>query len=53
MNHSSKKIARIAGLLYLVKAKKFINIIAAVGALLIISGFVLLKLNMLPVRYQY
>lgn len=35
-----------------VRTQKYINIIAAVGTLLIISVLVLLKLNMLPVRYQ-
>ena len=34
------------------KAQKFINIIAAIGTVLIILLLVLLKLNMLPVRYQ-
>jgi len=35
-----------------VKAEKFINIIAAIGTLLMISLLLLLKMNMLPVRYQ-
>ncbi|HEY5823174.1 MAG TPA: VanZ family protein [Cyclobacteriaceae bacterium] len=35
-----------------VKAQKFINTIAAVGTVLMISLLLLLKLNMLPVRYQ-
>jgi glycopeptide antibiotics resistance protein len=35
-----------------VKAQKFINIIAAIGTVLIISLLFLLKMNMLPVRYQ-
>ena len=35
-----------------VKAQKFINIIAAIGTVLMISLLVLLKMNMLPVRYQ-
>jgi glycopeptide antibiotics resistance protein len=35
-----------------VKAQKLINIIAAIGTVLIILFFVLLKMNMLPVRYQ-
>lgn len=35
-----------------VKAQKFINIIAATGTILIILLLVLLKMNMLPVRYQ-
>jgi len=35
-----------------VKAQKFINIIAAIGTVLIILFLVLLKMNMLPVRYQ-
>ena len=34
------------------KAQKFINIIAATGTVLMISLLLLLKLNMLPVRYQ-
>jgi glycopeptide antibiotics resistance protein len=34
------------------KAQKFINIIAAMGTVLMISLLVLLKLNMLPIRYQ-
>ena len=33
-------------------AQKFINIIATIGTVLIISLLILLKLNMLPVRYQ-
>jgi glycopeptide antibiotics resistance protein len=35
-----------------VKAQKFINIIAAIGTALMISLLLLLKMNMLPVRYQ-
>ena len=35
-----------------VKAQKFINIVAATGTVLMISLLVLLKLKMLPVRYQ-
>jgi glycopeptide antibiotics resistance protein len=35
-----------------VKAQKFVNIIAAIGTILVISLLVLLKMNMLPVRYQ-
>ena len=35
-----------------VKAQKFINIIAATGTVLMILLLVLLKMNMLPVRYQ-
>jgi glycopeptide antibiotics resistance protein len=35
-----------------VKAQKFINIIAATGTALMILLLVLLKLNMLPIRYQ-
>ena len=35
-----------------VKAQKFINIIALIGTALIIVLLVLLKMNMLPVRYQ-
>jgi glycopeptide antibiotics resistance protein len=35
-----------------VKAQKFINVIAATGTVLMILLLVLLKLNMLPVRYQ-
>ena len=35
-----------------VKAQKLINIIAAIGTVLIISLLSLLRLNMLPVRYQ-
>lgn len=34
------------------KAQKFINIIAAIGTVLMTSLLLLLKLNMLPVRYQ-
>ena len=34
------------------KTQKFINIIAVTGTVLIISLLLLLKLNMLPVRYQ-
>ena len=35
-----------------VKAQKFINIIAAIATVLMILLLVLLKMNMLPVRYQ-
>jgi glycopeptide antibiotics resistance protein len=35
-----------------VRAQKFINIIAAVGTVLMISLLLLLKMNMLPIRYQ-
>lgn len=35
-----------------VKAQKLINIIAATGTVLMISLLLLLKLNMLPIRYQ-
>jgi len=35
-----------------VKAQKFITIIAAIGTALMISLLLLLKLNMLPIRYQ-
>ena len=35
-----------------VKAKKIINIVAAIGTVLMISLLLLLKMNMLPVRYQ-
>lgn len=35
-----------------VKSQKFITIIAAIGTVLMISLLLLLKLNMLPVRYQ-
>ena len=35
-----------------VKAQKFINIIATIGTVLMISLLLLLKMNMLPVRYQ-
>lgn len=35
-----------------VRAQKFINIIAAIGTVLMISLLLLLKMNMLPVRYQ-
>lgn len=35
-----------------IKAQKFINIIAAIGTALMISLLLLLKLNMLPIRYQ-
>jgi glycopeptide antibiotics resistance protein len=34
------------------KALKFINIIAAIGTVLMITLLVLLKMNLLPVRYQ-
>jgi glycopeptide antibiotics resistance protein len=35
-----------------IKAQKFINVVAAIGTVLVISLLLLLKLNMLPVRYQ-
>jgi glycopeptide antibiotics resistance protein len=35
-----------------VKAQKFINIIAGIGTVLIVALLVLLKMNMLPIRYQ-
>jgi glycopeptide antibiotics resistance protein len=35
-----------------VKAQKFINIIATIGSIIMISLLFLLKMNMLPVRYQ-
>lgn len=35
-----------------VREQKFINIISAIGTILIISLLLLLKLNMLPIRYQ-
>ena len=35
-----------------VKAQKFINVIAVVGSALMIIFLLLLKLNMLPIRYQ-
>lgn len=35
-----------------VKAQKFINIIAATGTVLLVLLLVLLKMNLLPVRYQ-
>jgi glycopeptide antibiotics resistance protein len=35
-----------------IKAQKFVNIIATIGTLLMISLLFLLKMNMLPVRYQ-
>ena len=35
-----------------VKAQKFVNIIAAIGTVLMISLLLLLKMNKLPVRYQ-
>ena len=35
-----------------VKTQKFINIIAAIGTVLMILLLLLLKMNMLPVRYQ-
>ncbi len=35
-----------------VKTQKFINIIAAIGTVLMISLLLLLKMNLLPVRYQ-
>jgi glycopeptide antibiotics resistance protein len=34
------------------KTQKFINIIAAIGTVLMIALLLLLKLNMLPIRYQ-
>lgn len=35
-----------------VRSHKFINIVAAIATVLIVSLLVLLKLNMLPIRYQ-
>lgn len=35
-----------------VKAQNFINIIAAAGTVIMVLFFVLLKMNMLPIRYQ-
>ena len=35
-----------------IRAEKFINIIAAIGTVVMISMLFLLKMNMLPVRYQ-
>ena len=35
-----------------VRTQKFITIIAAIGTALMISLLLLLKLNMLPIRYQ-
>ena len=35
-----------------VKAQEFINIIAVIGTVLMISLLLLLKMNMLPIRYQ-
>jgi glycopeptide antibiotics resistance protein len=35
-----------------IKAQKFMNIIAAIGTVLIILLLLLLKMNMLPIRYQ-
>lgn len=35
-----------------VKAQKFINIVAVIGTVVIISLLLLLRMNMLPVRYQ-
>jgi len=35
-----------------VKSRKFITLIAAIGTVLMISLLLLLKLNMLPIRYQ-
>ena len=35
-----------------VKAQKFVNVIAAIGTVLMILLLVLLKMNMLPLRYQ-
>lgn len=35
-----------------VRSQKFINIISAIGTILIVSLLLLLKLNMLPIRYQ-
>ena len=35
-----------------VKSRKFITIIAAIATVLMISLLLLLKLNMLPIRYQ-
>ncbi|MEB2779941.1 VanZ family protein [Algoriphagus sp. C2-6-M1] len=34
------------------KAQKYINVVGAIGTFLIVSLLVLLKLNMLPIRYQ-
>jgi glycopeptide antibiotics resistance protein len=34
------------------KTQKFINVIATAGTVLMILFFVLLKMNMLPIRYQ-
>ena len=34
------------------RAQRFINVIAAIGTILMISLLLLLKLNMLPIRYQ-
>jgi hypothetical protein len=36
----------------IVKAHKFINIIAAIGTILMILFLLLLKMDMLPVRYK-
>lgn len=38
--------------LFGVKAQKFINIIGVIGTILMITLLLLLKLNMLPIRYQ-
>jgi len=35
-----------------VRSQKFINIIAGIGTVIMVSLLILLKLNMLPVRYQ-
>jgi glycopeptide antibiotics resistance protein len=35
-----------------IKAQKFMNIIAAIGTVLMILLLILLKMNMLPIRYQ-
>ncbi|HYK44834.1 MAG TPA: VanZ family protein [Parafilimonas sp.] len=35
-----------------VKAQRFVNIVAGIGTVLMISLLLLLKMNMLPVRYQ-
>lgn len=35
-----------------IKAQKFLNIVAAVGTVLMVALLVLLKMNMLPIRYQ-
>lgn len=35
-----------------IKSQKFINLVSAIGTMLIVSMLLLLKLNMLPIRYQ-